>query len=80
MRQNGDFDLYVSSVLPQRPPEIRSISFTSTVSSDAAKNYGQYEQRKSWTALIRNAASGTFEHGGESEAWQRKLQQTILDD
>lgn len=56
--QNGDFDLYVSSVTtaPTGDPEY---FFTSTVVSDAAKNYGHYSNEK-LDALI-DTLHGTFD-------------------
>ena len=74
--QNGDFDLYVSSVTtaPTGDPEY---FFTSTVVSDAAKNYGHYSNEK-LDALI-DTLHGTFDTE-ERGSLAVEAQQTILDD
>ena len=74
--QNGDFDLYVSSVTtaPTGDPEY---FFTSTVISDAAKNYGHYSNEK-LDALI-DTLHGTFDTE-ERGSLAVEAQQTILDD
>ena len=74
--QNGDFDLYVSSVTtaPTGDPEY---FFTSTVVSDAAKNYGHYSNEK-LDALI-DTLHGTFDTE-ERGSLAVEAQQMILDD
>ena len=74
--KNGDFDVYVSSLTtaPTGDPEY---FFTSTVVSDAAKNYGKYSN----AALddIVTKMHETFDTDERSKL-AIEAQQTILDD
>ena len=74
--QNGDFDLYVSSVTtaPTGDPEY---FFTSTVVSDAAKNYGHYSNEKLDALIDTSDGTLTREERGSLAV---EAQQTILDD